>query len=214
MVYHFQTKWRDEPRARGGLIRVREFVMKDAYSCDRDDAGLDASYWAQHGAYVRTFERLGSATRSRSSSDVGMMGGSLAHEFMVLNPDRRGRPGAVRGLRLCREPPGGGHPAPGAARRGRSSRWRRSRPPARRPSRPSPAFLGVGPAADREGGLLRHRRRPSHHRDRAWRPRGQRDQARQRRRGDGRHPAGHGRGDQGGRDGTGLRLTQSARRAP
>ena len=44
MVYHFQTKWRDEPRSRGGLIRVREFVMKDAYSCDRDEAGLDASY--------------------------------------------------------------------------------------------------------------------------------------------------------------------------
>ncbi len=85
MVYHFQTKWRDEPRARGGLIRVREFVMKDAYSVDRDDAGLDVSYWAQHGAYVRTFERLGLATIA-VSSDVGMMGGSLAHEFMVLNP--------------------------------------------------------------------------------------------------------------------------------
>ena len=85
MVYHFQTKWRDEPRARGGLIRVREFVMKDAYSCDRDDAGLDTSYWAQHGAYVRIFERLGLDTIA-VSSDVGMMGGSLAHEFMVLNP--------------------------------------------------------------------------------------------------------------------------------
>src|SRR6478672_9350726 len=84
-VYHFQTKWRDEPRARGGLIRVREFVMKDAYSCDRDEAGLDASYWAQHGAYVRIFERLGLDTIA-VSSDVGMMGGSLAHEFMVLNP--------------------------------------------------------------------------------------------------------------------------------
>ena len=84
-VYHFQTKWRDEPRARGGLIRVREFVMKDAYSCDCDDAGLDASYWAQHGAYVRTFERLGLETIA-GSSDVGMMGGSLAHEFMGLNP--------------------------------------------------------------------------------------------------------------------------------
>ncbi|MGK2850675.1 MAG: proline--tRNA ligase [Candidatus Limnocylindrales bacterium] len=84
-VYHFQTKWRDEPRARGGLIRVREFVMKDAYSCDRDDAGLDVSYWAQHGAYVRTFERLGLKTIA-VSSDVGMMGGSQAHEFMVLNP--------------------------------------------------------------------------------------------------------------------------------
>ena len=84
-VYHFQTKWRDEPRSRGGLIRVREFVMKDAYSCDRDQAGLDASYEAQHGAYVRTFERLGLETVS-VASDVGVMGGSQAHEFMVLNP--------------------------------------------------------------------------------------------------------------------------------
>ena len=85
MVYHFQTKWRDEPRARGGLIRVREFVMKDAYSCDRDAAGLDVSYEAQRGAYVRIFERLG-LTTVVVSSDVGIMGGSLAHEFMVLNP--------------------------------------------------------------------------------------------------------------------------------
>ncbi|HEV7810613.1 MAG TPA: proline--tRNA ligase, partial [Candidatus Limnocylindrales bacterium] len=85
MVYHFQTKWRDEPRARGGLIRVREFVMKDAYSCDRDDAGLDASYDAQYAAYVRTFERLGLETVA-VSSDVGIMGGHQAHEFMVLNP--------------------------------------------------------------------------------------------------------------------------------
>jgi len=85
MVYHFQTKWRDEPRARGGLIRVREFVMKDAYSADRDQAGLDASYEAQYRAYVRTFERLGLETVV-VASDVGIMGGSQAHEFMVLNP--------------------------------------------------------------------------------------------------------------------------------
>jgi prolyl-tRNA synthetase len=85
MVYHFQTKWRDEPRARGGLIRVREFVMKDAYSCDRDEAGLDVSYRAQYDAYVRTFERLGLETVA-VSSDVGIMGGTQAHEFMVLNP--------------------------------------------------------------------------------------------------------------------------------
>ena len=84
-VYHFQTKWRDEPRARGGLIRVREFVMKDAYSCDRDQAGLDVSYEAQYGAYVRIFERLGLETVA-VASDVGIMGGSQAHEFMVLNP--------------------------------------------------------------------------------------------------------------------------------
>jgi prolyl-tRNA synthetase len=85
MLYHFQTKWRDEPRARGGLIRVREFVMKDAYSCDRDMAGLDVSYQAQHGAYLRIFERLGLEVVV-VASDVGIMGGSQAHEFMVLNP--------------------------------------------------------------------------------------------------------------------------------
>jgi len=84
-IYHFQTKWRDEPRARGGLIRVREFVMKDAYSADRDEAGLDASYQAQHDAYVRTFQRLGLETVV-VASDVGIMGGSQAHEFMFLNP--------------------------------------------------------------------------------------------------------------------------------
>jgi prolyl-tRNA synthetase len=83
-LYHFQTKFRDEPRSRGGLIRVREFTMKDAYSCDRDDAGLDVSYQAQYGAYVRIFERLGLDTVA-VSSDVGMMGGSEAHEFMLLN---------------------------------------------------------------------------------------------------------------------------------
>jgi prolyl-tRNA synthetase len=85
MLYHFQTKWRDEPRARGGLIRVREFVMKDAYSCDLDEAGLDASYQQQYGAYERTFKRLGLETVA-VSSDVGIMGGTEAHEFMVLNP--------------------------------------------------------------------------------------------------------------------------------
>ncbi|HYM83983.1 MAG TPA: proline--tRNA ligase [Candidatus Dormibacteraeota bacterium] len=85
IVYHFQTKFRDEPRSRGGLIRVREFVMKDSYSCDRDEAGLDVSYWLHYDAYKRIFERLGLETIA-VSSDVGMMGGSLAHEFMVLNP--------------------------------------------------------------------------------------------------------------------------------
>ncbi len=85
MVYHFQTKFRDEPRSRGGLIRVREFVMKDSYSADRDEEGLDRSYWAHHRAYTRIFERLGLGAIA-VSSDVGMMGGSLAHEFMFLNP--------------------------------------------------------------------------------------------------------------------------------
>lgn len=85
IVYHFQTKFRDEPRARGGLIRVREFVMKDSYSIDADQAGLDRSYQLHYDAYRRIFERLGLATVA-VGSDVGIMGGSGAHEFMVVNP--------------------------------------------------------------------------------------------------------------------------------
>ncbi len=81
-VYHFQTKWRDEPRSRGGLIRVREFTMKDAYSADRDEAGLDHSYALYYHAYTRIFARLGLKTIA-VASDVGMMGGSQAHEFMA-----------------------------------------------------------------------------------------------------------------------------------
>ncbi|HEX5395803.1 MAG TPA: proline--tRNA ligase, partial [Candidatus Limnocylindria bacterium] len=85
IVYHFQTKFRDEPRARGGLVRVREFVMKDSYSCDLDEAGLDRGYDLHYGAYSRIFERMGLETVA-VGADVGMMGGSLAHEFMALNP--------------------------------------------------------------------------------------------------------------------------------
>jgi prolyl-tRNA synthetase len=84
IVYHFQTKFRDEPRSRGGLIRVREFVMKDSYSCDRDQAGLDHSYQLHYEAYERIFRRLGLDTVA-VGADVGIMGGSGAHEFMVLN---------------------------------------------------------------------------------------------------------------------------------
>jgi len=84
ILYHFQTKFRDEPRARGGLIRVREFVMKDSYSIDADDAGLDHSYQLHYGAYERIFARLGLDVVA-VGSDVGIMGGSGAHEFMVLN---------------------------------------------------------------------------------------------------------------------------------
>ena len=85
IVYHFQTKFRDEPRARGGLVRVREFVMKDSYSVDVDAAGLDRSYDLHHAAYERIFARLGLDVVA-VGSDVGIMGGSGAHEFMVINP--------------------------------------------------------------------------------------------------------------------------------
>jgi prolyl-tRNA synthetase len=83
IVYHFQSKGRDEPRPRAGLLRVREFVMKDAYSLDADEAGLGRSYAAEHGAYARTFQRMGLRAIS-VESDSGAMGGDLAHEFQVL----------------------------------------------------------------------------------------------------------------------------------
>jgi prolyl-tRNA synthetase len=84
MVYHFQSKGRDEARPRAGLLRVREFVMKDAYSFDADEAGLERSYKAQHGAYERIFKRMGLNAIS-VESDTGAMGGDVAHEFQVLN---------------------------------------------------------------------------------------------------------------------------------
>ena len=82
ILYHIQVKERDEPRPRAGLLRTREFVMKDAYTFDRDEAGLQAHYDAYAGAYDRIFERTGLEWYS-VESDVGMMGGSGAHEYMA-----------------------------------------------------------------------------------------------------------------------------------
>jgi prolyl-tRNA synthetase len=80
--YHFQTKDRDEPRPRGGLIRVREFVMKDSYSFDRDDAGLDVSFRAHGRAYERIFERCGLEVRG-VQAESGMMGGSESFDYLA-----------------------------------------------------------------------------------------------------------------------------------
>ncbi len=85
MVYHMQTKFRDEPRARGGLIRVREFVMKDSYTLDRDFDGLQSQYEAHYNAYHRIGARLG-LNLVAVQSDPGMMGGKVAHEFMYITP--------------------------------------------------------------------------------------------------------------------------------
>lgn len=85
IVYHIQTKFRDEARPRAGLIRVREFTMKDSYSLDADAAGLDASYDAHHAAYLRIFARCGLPVVA-VDSDVGMMGGTVAREYMYLAP--------------------------------------------------------------------------------------------------------------------------------
>jgi prolyl-tRNA synthetase len=80
--YQIQTKERDEARPRSGVLRTREFWMKDAYTLDVDEAGLDTAYERQKGAYVRIFERAGLAFYV-VESDVGMMGGLGAHEFMA-----------------------------------------------------------------------------------------------------------------------------------
>ncbi|NSW51460.1 MAG: proline--tRNA ligase [Anaerolineae bacterium] len=85
LVYHIQTKWRDDPRPRAGLIRVREFTMKDSYSLDANWEGLEQQYQAHYQAYFNIFHRCGLPVIS-VRSDTGMMGGKLAHEFMYLTP--------------------------------------------------------------------------------------------------------------------------------
>ena len=82
ILYHLQTKERDEPRPRAGVLRTREFTMKDSYSFDRDAEGLDRSYELHIEAYDRIFDRCG-LQWYRVASDVGMMGGSGAHEYMA-----------------------------------------------------------------------------------------------------------------------------------
>lgn len=85
LIYQIQTKFRDEPRPRAGLIRVREFTMKDSYSLDADWEGLDQQYRAHYQAYFNIYRRCGLPVVA-VRSDVGMMGGRMAHEFMFLTP--------------------------------------------------------------------------------------------------------------------------------
>jgi len=82
ILYHFQTKERDEPRPRAAVLRTREFIMKDAYTFDRDAEGLDVGYGKHITAYDRIFDRAG-IDWYRVKSDVGMMGGTDAHEYMA-----------------------------------------------------------------------------------------------------------------------------------
>lgn len=84
MIYQIQTKFRDEPRARGGLIRVREFTMKDAYSFHLTQQDLDEYYQRCHQAYQTIYRRCGIPEVISVGSDSGMMGGAIAHEFMLL----------------------------------------------------------------------------------------------------------------------------------
>ena len=101
MVYQLQTKYRDEARPRAGLIRTREFTMKDAYSFHTDQADLEAYYKRAHEAYERIFKRIGLDNVLSIESNSGMMGGKVSHEFMAIcecgedtifvSPDRKYR---------------------------------------------------------------------------------------------------------------------------
>jgi prolyl-tRNA synthetase len=85
LIYHIQTKWRDDPRPRAGLIRVREFTMKDSYSLDATWEGLDQQYRNHYQAYFNIFHRCGINVLA-VKADTGMMGGKVAHEFMYITP--------------------------------------------------------------------------------------------------------------------------------
>ena len=86
MIYQIQTKFRDEPRCRGGLIRVREFTMKDAYSFHTSQEDLERYYQICYDAYNRIFFRAGVGDVVAVASDSGMMGGKVSHEYMLLTP--------------------------------------------------------------------------------------------------------------------------------
>ena len=207
-VYHFQTKWRDEPRARGGPD-PRPRVRHEGRLQLRPRRGRARRQLPGASTAPTSGPSSGSGSKTVAVSsrrrDHGRQPGPRVHG---PQPRRRGRPRPVRGVRLRREPPGrrsSAGPTPAAPR---------SPLPLEEVATPGTttiatlaAFLGIDPSADRQGRLLRDRRRPARDGHRPRRPRGQRDQARQRRRGAiGGHPAGDGRGDQGRGHGARLRL--------
>ena len=162
-LYQIQTKYRDEARPRAGLIRGREFVMKDAYSFDVDDAGLEASYQAQRDAYQRIFDRLGLEYVIVAATS-GAMGGSRSEEF--LTPTAIGEDTFVRSPgRLRGERRGGHHRRARRARRSTTPRRRTSRTPrTRRRSTPSCAV-----ANERSRARTGRGPRPTRSRTSCWR---------------------------------------------
>ncbi len=108
ILYHFQVKERDEPRPRAGVLRTREFVMKDSYSFDRDQAGMEERYALHVGAYDRIMRRTG-LRFYRVESDVGMMGGLGAHEYMAPCPAGEDEvalaPGYAANIEVARQHP-------------------------------------------------------------------------------------------------------------
>ena len=155
-IYQIQTKYRDEARPRAGLLRGREFIMKDSYSFDVDDAGLEASYQKHRDAYIRIFDRLGFEYVIVSAMS-GAMGGSKSEEFLAAAENGEDTYVRCTHVRLRRQRRGRARADARARRVRRRARPRTpSRRPTPRPSRPwsttsttrSPARTGPGTAAD------------------------------------------------------------------
>ena len=153
MLYQIQTKYRDEARPRAGILRVREFVMKDSYSFDIDDAGLKTAYHAHREAYQRIFDRL-QVRYVIVSAVSGAMGGSASEEFLAESPIGEDTFVRCPAVRLRRQRRGRGHRPPGdpADRRAARAGGPRHR---RHPDHRHPGRVGQR----RRPGPHRHRRR-------------------------------------------------------
>jgi prolyl-tRNA synthetase len=139
--YQVQTKFRDEIRPRFGVMRAREFLMKDAYSFHLDEASLDATYQTMYAAYSRIFTRLGLKFRA-VAADTGAIGGSGSHEFHVL-ADRRRRHRLLPGFRLRRQRRNGRGLRPRAPRAGRTETMRDVDTPKQTTCEDVAALLGI-----------------------------------------------------------------------
>ena len=160
LIYHIQTKFRDEPRPRAGLIRVREFTMKDSYSLDADWDGLDKQYRAHYQAYFNIYHRCGLPVIA-VKSDTGMMGGKLAHEYMYLNPIGEDTLILCDCVRIQRQPPGGAFPE-GTRRPGRVETHPESAYPELQVHRRTGELPGSAKIQNCQGGFLHgnHSSRP------------------------------------------------------
>ena len=138
-LYQIQTKFRDEIRPRFGLMRGREFLMKDGYSFDADEEGAARSYKAMYEAYVRAFSRMGLRFRA-VEADSGAIGGSFSHEFIGPGRDGRGRHRRLHRVRVRLEPgKGRGWSAPSIPAIRSARNWKKFLPPASIPWKRFPA---------------------------------------------------------------------------
>ena len=160
ILYHQQTKERDEPRPRAGLLRTREFIMKDSYSFDLDLEGLDVAYQKHYGAYERIFDRAGLQWYA-VESDVGMMGGIGAHEFMAPCPagenDVALAPGYAANVEVASADAAARRAARAARRPGVRPHARRDHGRRRSPTRsasPAGALLKAFPVVTEARGML------------------------------------------------------------